>query len=131
MKALTPGLRNAFLEAARGRGVAAGEVWDYAKWLRYYLDFCEKFRHEESPPGTGTLRPPPANWLPLNAAQSPPAKGACHPERSEGSRRIRRALSGSPPGGGRSFAALRMTEVGGGGQRRAAADSARDRLTDG
>jgi integron integrase len=46
MKALDAGVRDAFLEVARGRGVAAGEVWDYVKWLRYYLDFCEKYRHE-------------------------------------------------------------------------------------
>ena len=46
MKPLNQSVRDAFLEAARGRGVAAGEVWDYVKWLRYYLDFCEKYRHE-------------------------------------------------------------------------------------
>jgi integron integrase len=46
MKPLDQALRDAFLEAARRRGVAAGEVWDYVKWLRYYLDFCEKYRHE-------------------------------------------------------------------------------------
>jgi integron integrase len=46
MKALDAGVRDAFLEAARSRGVAAREVWDYVKWLRYYLDLCEKYRHE-------------------------------------------------------------------------------------
>lgn len=46
MKPLDQTVRNAFLEAARRRGVTAGEVWDYVKWLRYYLDFCEKYRHE-------------------------------------------------------------------------------------
>jgi len=75
---------------------------------------CPAFR---SPTGTGTLRPPPANWLPCPPRSHPPAKGVCHPERSEGSRRIRRALTVNPPGGGRSFAALRMTEEGAGGQR--------------
>ncbi len=46
MKQLDQTVRNAFLEAARRRGVTAGEVWDYVKWLRYYLDFCDKYRHE-------------------------------------------------------------------------------------
>jgi hypothetical protein len=46
VKPLNQAVRDAFLDAARGRGVAAGEVWEYVKWLRYYLDFCEKYRHE-------------------------------------------------------------------------------------
>ncbi|MDD5708331.1 MAG: phage integrase N-terminal SAM-like domain-containing protein [Kiritimatiellae bacterium] len=46
MKALEPAAQTAFLAAARGRGVAAGEVWDYVKWLRYYFDFCEKYGRE-------------------------------------------------------------------------------------
>lgn len=46
MKPLDQAIRDAFLEGIRRRGVAAGEVWDYVKWLRYYLDFCEKYRRE-------------------------------------------------------------------------------------
>jgi integron integrase len=46
MRPLDQAVRDAFLEAARRRGVPAGEVWDYVKWLRYYLDFCDKYRHE-------------------------------------------------------------------------------------
>jgi hypothetical protein len=46
MRPLDAGVRDAFLEGARRRRVSAGEVWDYVKWLRYYLDFCEKYRHE-------------------------------------------------------------------------------------
>jgi len=46
MKSLDQAVRDAFLKAARGRGVSAGEVWDYVKWLRYYLDFCDKYRRE-------------------------------------------------------------------------------------
>ena len=26
--------------------VPQGEQWDYLKWLRYYLDFCMKYRHQ-------------------------------------------------------------------------------------
>jgi len=47
MKPLDQAVRDAFLKAARGRGVPAGEIWDYVKWLRYYLDFCNKYRHED------------------------------------------------------------------------------------
>ncbi|HPD18002.1 MAG TPA: integron integrase [Planctomycetota bacterium] len=46
MKPLDQTVRDAFLAEARRRGVAAGEVWDYVKWLRYYLDFCDKYRRE-------------------------------------------------------------------------------------
>jgi integrase len=35
MRPLDAGVRDAFLEGARRRGVSAGEVWDYVKWLRY------------------------------------------------------------------------------------------------
>lgn len=46
MKPLDQAIRDAFLEGIRRRGVASGEVWEYVKWLRYYLDFCEKYRRE-------------------------------------------------------------------------------------
>jgi len=46
MRPLDQAVRDAFLKGARGRGVPAGEVWDYVKWLRYYLDFCDKYRRE-------------------------------------------------------------------------------------
>jgi hypothetical protein len=46
MEPLDQSVRDAFLVEARKCGVAAAEVWDYVKWLRYYLDFCAKYRHE-------------------------------------------------------------------------------------
>jgi len=46
MKPLDVTVRDAFLAEARRRGVAAGEAWDYVKWIRYYLDFCDKYRRE-------------------------------------------------------------------------------------
>ena len=46
MKPLDQAIRDAFFAESRRRGVAAKEVLDCVKWLRYYLDFCEKYRHE-------------------------------------------------------------------------------------
>ena len=46
MKPLDQTIRDAFLEGIRRRGVAAEDVWGYVKWLRYYLDFCDKYRRE-------------------------------------------------------------------------------------
>lgn len=46
MRPLEQSVRDAFLAKVRGREVGVGEVWDYVKWLRYYLDFCGKYRHE-------------------------------------------------------------------------------------
>ncbi len=53
MKPLDLAVRDAFLAEVRRRDVAAGEVWDCVKWLRYYLDFCDKYRPEPHAEGAG------------------------------------------------------------------------------
>ena len=44
VKPLDLSVRDAFSEAVRKQGVPSGEVADYLKWLRYYLDYCAKYR---------------------------------------------------------------------------------------
>ena len=38
-------LTSAFTGDIRQTGVAASDVNEYLKWLQYYLDFCDKYRH--------------------------------------------------------------------------------------
>jgi integron integrase len=48
MKRIAEELNTAFFRTMRERSVPPGERLDYLKWLRFYLDFCAKYRH---PPG--------------------------------------------------------------------------------
>lgn len=45
MKPIPSVLLPHFLEALNGASVSDDELADYQKWLRYYLDFCFKYRH--------------------------------------------------------------------------------------
>ena len=33
-----------YVDYLQKRGVASSSVQEYLKWLRYYLDFCEKYK---------------------------------------------------------------------------------------
>ena len=45
MKKLPEVFQTAFRKKLREEGVAQREFPDHLKWLRYYLDFCYKYRH--------------------------------------------------------------------------------------
>lgn len=45
MKPIPSVLLPAFLETLRKAGISEGQQEDYQKWLRYYLNFCFKYRH--------------------------------------------------------------------------------------
>ena len=44
MKTLSIALEKPFLEAVRSRALSSQEESEYLKWLRYYLDFCAKYK---------------------------------------------------------------------------------------
>lgn len=50
MKLLSPVLLSAYLEVLSKASVPQAAVVDYQKWLRYYLDFCMKYRHPPRDP---------------------------------------------------------------------------------
>ena len=50
MKKLPEVLQTAFRRRFQEEGIAQAELADYLKWLRFYLDFCQKYRH---PPRDG------------------------------------------------------------------------------
>jgi site-specific recombinase XerD len=43
MQAIPPALQTRFEDHLRSKGIAAPLLWAYRKWLRYYLDYCEKY----------------------------------------------------------------------------------------
>ncbi|MCE9614232.1 MAG: integron integrase [Lentisphaerae bacterium] len=45
MKTLAPALKAAFTRRLGEEQVQSDQRMDYLKWLRFYLDFCEKYRH--------------------------------------------------------------------------------------
>jgi len=50
MKTLAPMLRSAFVLVLQKAAVPPNRFWDYQKWLRFYLDFCMKYRHPPRDP---------------------------------------------------------------------------------
>ena len=50
MKRLPQSLKAAFLRVMRERAVPVEQRQDYLKWLRFYLDFCLKYRHPPRDP---------------------------------------------------------------------------------
>jgi site-specific recombinase XerC len=55
MRQLASNLQEAFTRRQGERLVPAGERQDYLKWLRFYLDFCAKYRHP--PRDSDSLQP--------------------------------------------------------------------------
>ena len=45
MRRISAALREAFVRGLTAGGVPSGKTDDYLKWLRFYLDFCAKYRH--------------------------------------------------------------------------------------
>jgi len=54
MQPVPPELRSRFLAALGARGVPQERVGYRLKWLRYYLDFCEKYRQLAGDPDSLT-----------------------------------------------------------------------------
>ncbi len=50
MKTLSPALIAAFDQSLKSSAVPLGMQLDYRKWLRFYLDFCMKYRHPPRDP---------------------------------------------------------------------------------
>jgi integron integrase len=50
MKTLSPALIAAFDQSLKSSAVPIGMQMDYRKWLRFYLDFCMKYRHPPRDP---------------------------------------------------------------------------------
>ncbi len=50
MKTLSPALIAAFDQSLKASAVPLGMQMDYRKWLRFYLDFCMKYRHPPRDP---------------------------------------------------------------------------------
>jgi hypothetical protein len=43
MQAIPPALQTKFEDHLRSKGIPDPLLWSYRKWIRYYLDYCEKY----------------------------------------------------------------------------------------
>jgi len=43
MQAIPPALLTRFEDHLRSKAIQDPLLWSYRKWLRYYLDYCEKY----------------------------------------------------------------------------------------
>jgi hypothetical protein len=43
MQAIPPALQTRFEDHLRSKAIPDPLLWSYRKWLRYYLDYCEKY----------------------------------------------------------------------------------------
>ena len=50
MKRLPEVLRTAYQRIFQEKAVPQAERMDYLKWFRYYLDFCQKYKHPPRDP---------------------------------------------------------------------------------
>jgi hypothetical protein len=44
MQAIPSALQTRFEDHLRSKAIPESRLWAYRKWLRYYLDYCEKYR---------------------------------------------------------------------------------------
>ena len=48
MKHILPEINSFYETHLNNKAIKKNEIFNYKKWLRYYLDFCFKYQHQQS-----------------------------------------------------------------------------------